>query len=743
VRRRAPDARGNRASALESRRAFLRATGALVVGFTLGGSARAQLARSAKALPGKTLDANDVDGFLAIDADSSVTIYCGKVDLGQGLRIAIRQMAAEELGCAVDAIAMIEGDTALTPDQGATAGSTGVMRGGVQIRQAAATAREALLGLAAERLGRPRADLEAVDNAVRPKSGGAGVRFGELVGGRRLDVKIDPKAPLKDPRDYSVVGKPLPRPDVPAKATGRHRFVHDIAVEGMLHGAVVRVPTVGGRLVDVDENSIKSIPGARVVRIRDFVGVVAGSEWDAMSAARALKARWADGAALVGDPGVRQWMRAGPFTSDETLVKKGDVAAALTAGARRLSAEYYWPMQSHASLGPSCAIADVRDGKATIWSASQATHRFRETISRLLALPRDNVRVIYVDGAGCYGMNGHDDAAADAALLSRAIGKPVRVQWTREDELGFDPKGPPQLLALEGALDEKGAIAAWRTEMWLPKATANLPNIPLLGPQAAGITQTPGLSTGLISQNGNPPYAVANQEVVVHWLADAPLRPSNLRAPGKIANGFAVESFTDELAAAARRDALEFRLAGLGDPRGIEVVRRAAALIDWRARPSPGPGGTGRGIAYLHYKNNETYVAIAMEVEVARSSGAIRVRRVGCAHDCGLVINPDALELQVEGSILQTLSRTLHEEVRFDRARVTSVDFASYPILRFPDAPEIAIDLVVRPTEPPLGAGEAAATPVPAALANAVFDAVGIRLRTVPFTAERVRAAFG
>ncbi|HET9340002.1 MAG TPA: molybdopterin cofactor-binding domain-containing protein, partial [Casimicrobiaceae bacterium] len=460
------------------------------------------------------------------------------------------------------------------------------------------------------------------------------------------------------------------------------------------------------------------------------------------SAARALKARWTGGSTLVGDAGVRAWMKAGPFEADESLVKKGDARATITGAAKRLSAEYYWPMQSHASMGPSCAIADVRDGRATIWSASQATHRFRMTISRLLGMPTASVRVIYVDGAGCYGMNGHDDAAADAALLSRAVGKPVRVQWTRQDELGWDPKGPPQLLAIEGALADDGKIAAWRTEMWIPKATASLPNIPLLGPESAGMPQTPGISTGLISQNGNPPYAVAHQDVVVHWLKDAPLRPSNLRAPGKIANGFAVESFTDELAAAAGRDALEFRLAGLSDPRGIEVVKRAAALIDWRARPSPGPGGVGRGMAYLHYKNNETYVAMAMEVDVDRTSGAIRVRRVACAHDCGLVINPDALKQQIEGQILQTLSRTLHEEVRFDRTGVTSVDFASYPLLRMPEVPQIAIDLVIRPTEPPLGGGEAASTPVPAALANAVFDASGARLRTVPFTPDRVRAAF-
>ena len=726
-----------------SRRAFLRASGVLVVGFALPDRAFAQMAPAAKAALAKSVNAADVDGFLAIGADGTITVFCGKVDLGQGLRIAFRQMVAEELGCAVDRIVLVEGDTALTPDQGPTAGSTGITRGGVQIRQAAATAREALLGLAAERLGRARTELIAVEGAVRPRQGGSGMSFAEIVGDKRFDLKIDAKAPLKDPKTYEVVGKPMPRPDVPAKVTGRHRFVHDIVVDGMLYGAVVRPPSIGAKLDDVDESSVAAIPGARVVRIRDFLGVVARTEWDALSAARMLKAHWSGGGKLVGDAAVREWLRAGPFEADETLVAKGDAKASLANAGKRLSGEYYWPMQSHASLGPSCAIADVRNGKATIYSASQATHRFRETIVRLLGLPRDAVRVIYADGAGCYGMNGHDDAAADAALLSRAVSAPVRVQWTREDELGFDPKGPPQLLALEGAVGANGAIAAWRTQMWLPKATANLPNIPLLGPEAAGIPQTPGLSTGLISQNGNPPYAVAHQEVVVHWLKDAPLRPSNLRAPGKIANGFAVESFTDELAAAARRDALEFRLGGLSDPRGIEVVKRAAALIGWRARPSPGPGGIGRGLAYLHYKNNETYVAMAMEVEVAKRSGAIRVRRVGCAHDCGLIINPDAVRLQIEGSILQTLSRTLYEEVRFDQARVTSVDFASYPLLRFPDVPDIAIDLVIRPTDPPLGAGEAAATPVPAALANAVFDATGIRLRTVPFTPERVKSTSG
>ncbi len=724
-----------------SRREFLQAGGALVIGFTLSAPGFAQRAARAESKLGKTLDTGEVDGFIAVNGDGSVTIYSGKVDLGQGLRIAIPQMAAEELGIGVEQIAMVEGDTALTPDQGATAGSSGIIRGGVQIRQAAATARETLIGLAAARTGKPAAEFDTVDGEVRPKSGGTGIRFGDLVGDKRFGVRVDPKAKLRDPASYRVVGQPLARPDIPGKVNGRHVFVHDFKIEGMLHGRIVRPPSVGAKLNAVDETSIKSIPDARVVRINDFLGVVAPNEWDAVSAARMLKAQWSESAPLLGADAVLAWMRTGPFDGDETLVKKGDARQALAA-AKKVNAEFYWPMQSHGSMGPSCAVADVRDGNATVWSASQATHRFRETIAKALALPKDAVRVVYLDGSGCYGMNGHDDAAADAVLLSRAVGRPVRVQWSREDEHGWDPKAPPQLLSLEGAVGDDGKIAAWRTEMWIPKATASLPNMPLLALDAAGIAQTPGITTGLISQNGDPPYAVPHQEVLVHWLKSSPLRPSNFRAPGKVANLFAVESFTDMLAVAARRDPVEFRLQGLSDPRGIEVIRRTAALIGWQPRPSPAPNfGSGRGFAYVHYKHNESYVAMAMEVDVDKASGAIRVRRVACAHDCGLIINPATLKAQIEGNILQTLSRTLFEQVAFDRSRVTSIDWASYPILRFPDAPEIQIDLVNRPTEPPLGAGEASATPVPAALANAVYDAVGARVTTVPFTRDRVRAA--
>jgi nicotinate dehydrogenase subunit B len=733
-----------------SRRDLLKAGGALVVSFGFGaplaGPAHTQTAAAADAAIGKPLALDQVDSFLAIQADGSVTVYSGKVDLGTGLRIALRQMIAEELDVPLARIALVEGDTALTPDQGPTAGSSGITRGAVPIRQAAATARRALLQLATERLKQPASALAIVDGVVHAQ-GSDSVAIGDLVVGKRLALKVDAKAPRKDPAGYKLVGKPLPRPDLPAKCTGTHLYMHDFKLAGMLHGRPIRPPAVGAKLLEVDEASIKQIPGARVVRIENFLGVVAEDEWAAARAAQELKARWSDGHGLPGHESLARVVRESAIDHDEVVLSKGDARAALASATRHFAATYYWPIQSHGSMGPSCAVADVRADGATIWTASQATHKFRHAFARILGLDAAKVRLIYLDGAGCYGMNGHDDAAADAMLLSRTVGRPVRVQWMRADEHGWDPKGPPQLLDLRAALDGEGRVTAWDCEMWVPAATKGLPNIPLLAPQEAGLQQVLGSSAGLMSQNGDPSYNVPNVHVVAHWLKDTPLRPSNLRAPGKVANSFAVEGFTDELAAAAKLDPVAFRLRAITDPRGIEVVQRAAALLGWQPRPSPNPTPVkgavafGRGFAYVHYKHAENYVAMGMEVAVDRQSGEVRVTRVACAHDCGLVINPDAVKNQVEGCIVQTLSRALHEEITFDRARVTSLDWASYPILTLPEAPAIEIALIDRPTLPPMGAGEAATAPVAGALANAIFDATGARLREAPFTPARVKAA--
>src|SRR5262245_23964639 len=699
-----------------NRRHFLRTSSVVIVTFTFGRTMPESALAQDSNLGGKPVDPREVDSFLAIHADGTVTIYTSKVDVGTGLSIAMTQMVAEELGIPVHRISVIEGDTALTPDQGGTGGSTGITRGGVELRQAAATARQAL-----QKLG-VNADMSNI---------------GAIAGGKRLDLKVDPKAPTKDPSTYQIVGKPILRPDVPKKCTGTNVFLQDFSLPGMLHGRVIRPPSLGARLTAVDEASIRSIPDVRVVRIQNFLGVVANDEWAAVRASKSLKATWTQSQNLPGCDMLDRYVRASTIERDETIVNRGEPAANVPANAKQLSATYWWPFQSHASLGPSCAVVDFRPEGTTIWTASQGPHGMRANFARVFGIAEDKLRVIFLDGSGSYGSNGNDDAAADALLLSRAVGKPVRVQWMREDEHAWDPKGPPQLLDIRGGLDATNRIAAWDTQMLLP---ANIQGSrPLLAADDAGIPQTHGRGAGQISQNGDPPYAAPNVKVTVHWLKDTPLRLSNLRAPGKIANVFAVESFTDELAAAAAIDPVEFRLRGLTDPRAIDVIKRATEMIGWEARPSPNPRRTssnaltGRGMAYMRYKQSENYVAMAMEVSVERPSGQINVRRITCAHDCGLVVNPDGLRNQIEGCILQTLGRTLHEETTFDKSRVTSVDWVRYPILSFSEVPAVQVALIDRPTLGPLGAGEAATAPVAAALANAVYDATGVRLRSVPF----------
>jgi nicotinate dehydrogenase subunit B len=473
---------------------------------------------------------------------------------------------------------------------------------------------------------------------------------------------------------------------------------------------------------------------------------VAKDEWAAVRAATALKAAWSAWAGLPGHQGLDRYSRSAVLDHDQDIVTRGDAKAAARGPSKTFSATYFWPFQSHASLGPSCAVADVRaDGTATIWCASQGTHGLRANLAKVFSLSQDKLRVVFLDGSGSYGTNGTDHVAADALLLSKTVGQPVRVQWMRHDEHGWDPKGPQQLLDLRAALDDTGRIVSWETEMWVPNAAPGARA--LLAAEGAKIPQEHGTGSGAITQNGDPPYAVENIKVVAHLIKDTPLQLSNLRAPGKIANVFAVEGFTDELAAAAGVDAVEFRLKRLSDPRGIDVITRTAASFKWDTRPSPNPRArqgnvrVGRGIAYMRYKQMENYVAMAMEVAVDAATGQIQVRRVTCAHDCGLIVNPDGLRNQVEGCIVQTLSRALHEEVTFDRSHVTSVDWLSYPILRFTEAPAVEVILLDRPNEPLVGAGEAATAPVAAALANAFFDATGVRLRTAPFTPVRVKAA--
>jgi nicotinate dehydrogenase subunit B len=744
-----------------NRRDWLKTAGGLVVGFTFSGvSAFGGQAGPAGPLgdDGRSLDPKEVDSFLSIHPDGSVTVYTSKVDVGTGMRIAMAQMAAEELGVDTARITVADGDTARCPNTGGTGGSTGLTRGGTAVRQAAATARQAILGLAATRLKRPADDLTIVAGEARPAAGGRGIPIGDLIGGRRLELQVDAKAPLVLPSQYVKVGQSPPRPEVPAKCTGRYQYIQDFSVPGMLHGRVIRPPALGATLVSVDEASVAKLPGIRVVRVESFLAVVSDDEWSAVRASRELQAKWSTWSGLPGHNNLERYLREGVVERDQAIVNRGPsgpisdgdqsgsaLEAALASAKTTMAATYFWPCQSHASLAPSCAVADVRGDAATIWTSSQATHGMRATLSRVFGLVPEKVRVVFIEGSGSYGTNGADHAAADAVLLSKTIGKPVRVQWSRQDEHGWDPKGPQQLLDLRAGLDAAGRMVAWDTQMWIP-ANRRGARV-LLAAQSAGIPQDSGRDAAAVFENGDPAYPVDHVRVLAHWMRDTPLNPSNLRAPGKPANVFAVESFTDEIAATLRTDALEFRTARLTDPRALEVLTRAAGAFRWQRRPSPNDAGPvegallGRGVAYTRYKQAENYIATFIEVAVYPESGRIAVRRVVCAHDCGLVVNPEALRNQIEGGIVQTLSRALHEEVQFDESRVTSVDWSTYPILKFPEAPAVEVILIERRDQPLWGAGEASTVPVAAALGNAVFDATGVRLRRVPFTAARVKAA--
>jgi nicotinate dehydrogenase subunit B len=738
-----------------SRRGFLKSGGALVVSFTIGarldalvqgGPAQGGPPPGGRGGPDAPATAAELDSFLAIHEDGSVTLSTSRVDVGTGIATAFCQTAAEELGIPVDRFTVIEGDTARTPNHGGTGGSSGIPRGAADIRRAAATARQTLIEMGAVALNRPAAELTIVNGDVRPASGGAGRSVGSLMGGKRFSIRVNPNVPLKDPSTYTVVGKPILRPDVAAKSIGRHVYVQDHRVDAMLHARVIRPAAVGAKLASVEESSIGHIPDARVVRLESFLAVVAKNEWAAIRGARELKTSWSGGQTLPGSDGLDRYLRSAALDPTQPAINRGDATAALSSAARQVTATYYWPFQSHGSLGPSCAVADMKADGVTIWSATQDAYGLRNALARTFALQPNAIRIIYMDGSGSYGTNGAWDVAADALMLSRAVGQPVRVQWMRQDELGWDPKGPAQLLDLRGGLDTAGNLIAWETHAYGPGGPQW--TRALLAQDSAGLAAAvDARPSPPVTQHADPPYNVANLRVVAYPVPDTPLRLSNLRSPGKIANVFAVESFTDELAAAAGVDPLAFRRHGLSDPRGLAVLDRAAQMIGWQPRPSPSPAGrsgnvgVGRGIAYVHYKQVENYVAVAMEVAVDRTTGRITIRRVTCAHECGLIVNPDGLRNQVEGNIMHTLSRTLHEEVTFDRSKVTSVDWASYPVRRFPEAPPIEVALLDRPDQPPFGAGEAASTPVAAALANAVFDATGVRLRTVPFTIERVKAA--
>ena len=723
-----------------SRRSVLKASGLLVVAFSL--APRFTFASASGAA--KPVAPDLVDSYLAIGADGRITVYSGKVDLGTGLYTALTQIVAEELDVPLGHVTLIQGDTLLTPDQGPSFGSLSIQNGGAQLRRAAATARRALLERAAVKFKTPASTLSIRDGVIVGENSRE-LGFGSLVGGRVLSLKLDQNAPLKSPANFNLVGKPVHRLDIPDKVTGRFEFMQDFKRPGMLHGRVIRPPALGATLVSYDESSISTIAGiVKVVRIENFLGVVAKSEWSAIKAARQLSVKWSAWSGLPEQSRIWEHVRQTKIVKDDIMSNQGDSQSALAAAPRKLAATYDFAIHTHGSIGPSCAVAEFADGKLTCWTASQATHNLRKQLAAMLSVADDSVRCIYVEGAGCYGRNGHEDAAADATLLARAVGQPVRVQWMRADEHGWDPKGPPTLLDMRAGLEAGGAISAWESELFIPNGIAGF--VALVGADHAGLNSLGQLSPGGVINDLAIPYAIPNVKTTAHRLESTPLKPAWIRSPGRMQNTFANECFLDEIAVAVGVDPLELRLQYLHDPRGEELLERLAALSNWRLRSKPDRQGevvTGRGLAYVKYELVRTYVGVVAEVQVNTHSGEIAAKRFHIAHDCGQIINPDGLRNQIEGNVIQTVSRVLKEEVKFDRSMVTSLDWASYPILTFPEVPEVVMDLIDRPNEVPWGGGEPTAAVVPSAIANAVFDATGVRLRSVPFTPSKVKAALG
>lgn len=749
------------------RRDLLKSSGALVISFNLFGPASSLLAQG---MQGGTpisnaggLSPDELDSWIAIAPDGTVSVFTSKVDLGTGTGTTLGQIVAEELDVPASKMRMVIGDTEKSVDQGRTSASRTLERAGPQMRQAAAAARHELLKRASAKWGVPAEQL-VVNGGVISVAGSSAkeISYAALVGGKRFDTKISasgeqwdlkvaPDIKPKDPKDYTIVGTSVPRFDLPPKFTGEFTYSYEQRIPGMLHGRVVRPPVINSAPATVDESSIKQIPGiVKIVREGSFLGAVAETEWAAIRAAKELKVTWSAPPKQFpsGPAAMYDYLKNTKSFADRVGTDKGNAAGAMTQAAKKFENTYRWPFQMHAMIGPSCAVADVRGDRATIWSGSQAPFITRNGVARLLGLREQNVHFIYLEASGCYGRLEPDDAPEDAALMSRATGRPVRVQWMREDENAWEPKGPPQLISIRSGLDMQGKVAAWEyAERTLPWTDARLS--PMLASRQTGIK--PDVNGVFLGGNDGAAYNFENHKSVVSgipWIMSPnPLRTCNLRAPYSQARCFATESQMDEMAAAAGADPLEFRLRHLSasdNKRVVDVLHAAASKAQWQARPWPQSGSDkniamGRGLALSGLSG--TVVAQVAEIEVDKSTGKVTVKKVTVAHDCGIIVNPDGLRNQIEGNVIQGASRALMEQVDFDSAGVKNLDWQSYPILRFSEVPDVEIVLINQPAMQPMGAGEAASIATGAAIANAIFDAVGVRLREVPFTPERVLSA--
>lgn len=696
----------------------------------------------------RTVDEVTSETFVRITADGSVTAYNGHVDLGTGIRTALGQIVAEELDVSFARVFVVLGDTAVVPNQGATIASETIQITAVPLRKAAAQARQFLISRAAERLELPETEFEIEDGLVRGHN--RSISYGELIGGETIRLELADDVQVKAVSDYAIVGQSMPRVDLPAKATGELTFVHDIRVPGMLHGRVVRPPYsgvdagpfVGTSLIAVDESSVRDIPGlVAVVRIGDFVGVVAEREENAIRAAEQLAVSWKPTPALTDLADVETALRANPSTP-RTLIDKGDVDAAIAGAAKPMQRSYAWPYQMHASIGPSCAVADFQDGNIRVWSGTQNPHLLRSDLALLVERAESEIEVIRLEAAGCYGRNCADDVTADALLLSRAAGRPVRVQLTREQEHAWEPKGTAQLIDVNGGLDADGGIAGYDLATRYPSNAA--PTLALL--LTGRISPEPAvLQMG--DRTAIPPYDYDHMRVVAHDMAPI-VRASWFRGVSALPNTFAHESYIDEAATEAGVDPIEYRLRYLKDQRAVDLVNAVAERAGWTPRPvrkeQDGEVVHGRGFAYALYVHSKfpgygaAWSAWVADVAVNKTTGDVSVTRVLAGQDSGLMINPDGVRHQIHGNVIQSTSRALMEEVSFERGAVAAREWGAYPIIPFLDVPKIDVLMLPRPDQPPLGVGESASVPSAAAIANAIFDATGVRFREPPFTPERI-----
>ncbi|HEY6938092.1 MAG TPA: molybdopterin cofactor-binding domain-containing protein [Terriglobales bacterium] len=760
-------------SAALSRRKFLKTSGALIVSFSACSLLEPlAVAQGPFGTHMSHIDPSKLDSWLAVGADGMVTAYTGKCDFGQGIFTVQTQLVAEELRVSLDRVRVIQCDTSVTPDEGTTSGSqsTPVNFNTSGLADAAATARDALLQMASRRLRAPVDQLTVTDGVVSAATGKR-VSYAELIGGRRFNLTLNSSTRRCPPREWTVLGKPVPSMDLPALATGRFEFVHNVHIPGMLHGRVVRPPALGSSVISVDESSVRSLPGVvKVVVRKNFVGVVAEKQWQAEQAARQLKVNWSAPEALPAQETFYDYMRRQP-SRDVLVVDSRDVEQKLSSASTVLRATYLHPYQMHGSIGASCAVADVRGNKATVWSPTQSVYPTRSGVAAILGLPLDNVRVIFTRGSGCYGLNAADTVSYDAALLSHAVGRPVRVQLTRKDEMAWGENyGQPCVIEQRAALDAKGAIIAWDCESWAaayggrpgydhpgnvitgllvgfePEAFVPGKSSQPTGELRNGHNLVPSYVAGCISGKCGGAGNVRSERVLAHTLK-SPFFTGPLRSPLRLQNTFAHECFMDELAARAKADPVAFRLQHLSETRMIDVVKAAAQAAKWEPRPFPNSRfaagvAAGRGIACVAYEGDNGYVALIAEAEVDRSTGHIQVKRVFVAADCGPVSNPAGLRNQLEGGALQGMSRALGEEVTWDEHQITSTSWASYHSLPLGIAvPAIETVLINRTAGKAMGAGELSITAVAAAIGNAVFDASGARLREVPFTPARVKAA--